>query len=91
MSIDPVTALKGLKRADKFLRKSVEEEVRAARHLAYFAEKFGESDFRARLGDAHVDELLAIHRRVNELGEEQYKLVRFRERKAEFGVAPEQN
>jgi len=91
MDYDPVGRLKGMKRADKLLRKAVEEEIAAARHLAYFVEKFGESEYRAKFGDAHVDHLLAIHRRVNVLGEEHFKLVRFRERKAELGVTPEQN
>jgi hypothetical protein len=91
MKFDIVSALKLMKRADKNLRKAVEQEMHAARVFAAVIEKFGESSIREDIGATKFDEMMALHLRVKELGEEQFSRVRFDECKAELGVAPNQN
>jgi hypothetical protein len=91
MSNDPVDFLKAVKRAEKMIRKGVAAEIEAAWLVAEGVKKFGPDGFREKLGDAAFDKSMAIARRREELGEEQLKLVLFRERRAEIFMAPDQN
>jgi hypothetical protein len=92
MSDNPIDDLNNMRRGDKALRKAVEIEVDLARHLAGFIEKFGEDGLRESLGDDFdFDRIKGLVPRLEELGEDELKLVLFRERKAEAGFAPDQN
>jgi hypothetical protein len=88
---DPVRTLKLLRRGDKMARKCVEAEFDGARFLAEAVKKFGADDMRRGIGEEAFDRFMGLAKRLEELGEEEFKRVRFLEFKAAAGFDPNQN
>jgi hypothetical protein len=91
MNTDPVDARNKLRRTDEDLQRTVTADSDAAIYLSDAVKKFGEEGFREKFGDTEFNHLMRLARMREELGEEQFKLVRFRELKAMMVADPDQN